>query len=660
MPSKYSHGFVIANQRDPQGLGSASVSRCISLSSTSSATRLSSPIKETGREKIVIDENGSKVVAREGWRATSLGTRRNKARIIIREDGSSTAEKNRPASVDVGGIEVRPTRLVLQETISQADGYTGQAIEAHYDSRSSTPGSVARARAGLVVYEPEKSSEMIQIPTKIERRDFASAAPKRNFGLSTRSERLVLDNPLSETRPQTSENISRLDASQPPASHPPGDLRSLGFLSIGAKSLGSTQIQPRLKPDTTQDLPRGFSSSVFHRQSSISSQHSTSDSISSLSVVSSTTGPASSVVTEIYDPIPEHETFRSNTRRVEPQRSQSLTSALKPTPLKPRNRPVSMVPNSNRQMYPASTHTRQSPRRSESTMRGSRPSTAKGSSETPRPILRTAEKRSEDDEAYYGGSEEDTKSVSSLSSLSSFSFTLKPWDDPDQNPDLPADFHHITRFPTSRPSSSRATSPSLVRGYSTDDAIPPPISRCRPSNPVLHAQISPPKASPPLPVLTVPVAHPYLPPQVHPPQAHANSSHKCHSSSNHRLPFHIPSLNIFHYKHSKGSPQQPRPVTALEYVATPPLRSTPPSIPYTSPFRPSPEPSLEDPPPRSNSLGTYSWQAPSTWDILGMSKAERERLQRRGVNPRLLKEMQAARKGRVMGGGLLVGNVYIG
>ena len=41
-----------------------------------------------------------------------------------------------------------------------------------------------------------------------------------------------------------------------------------------------------------------------------------------------------------------------------------------------------------------------------------------------------------------------------------------------------------------------------------------------------------------------------------------------------------------------------------------------------------------------------------------MSRAERERLQRKGVNPRLFREMQAARKGKVMGP--LVGNVYIG
>ena len=54
---------------------------------------------------------------------------------------------------------------------------------------------------------------------------------------------------------------------------------------------------------------------------------------------------------------------------------------------------------------------------------------------------------------------------------------------------------------------------------------------------------------------------------------------------------------------------------------------------------------------------TRAWQA-STFDISGMNEAELKKLRKKGVNPRLKAEMDAARKGKWMGP--LVGNTFIG
>ena len=606
MPSQYSYGLVTPNQQDPSGLISGGISHRPSPASSSSVTRSSSPARERqrgrGREKIVIDENGSRVVVREEGRARSIGPK-NKARIIIQEE-NPPAEPN--GQVNTGEIGVQS----MQKTKPLESGQSSTARETR-QSETRVPGSVARARAGLLLYEQQQSSES---PAKVERRHYVVGASKHHSSTTKRSGRLVLRNSSADISTQASDNAPQVEPSRPPdsppkslSSHLPGDVRSLRSPSIGSRSSSSTWTQQRLpfvKSTSTPAVLDGSSSSIPQRQTSIDSRHSSaSGSVSNSSVASSHTGAAPSVVSEIYNPILEAQTSHPSHDRVKSERSQSLTSTLMPRSLEPRSRPVSIVRDSDRQRSPVSAGTRQSSRRSECTLRGSRPNTA----QTPRPIVRTGERRWEDDEGYYGGSEEDVESPTSLSSLSSFSLVLKPSINPDQIPDLPSDFHYITQFPPSRSTSSGATSPSLIRGYSTDDAVPPPISRYRPSNPALRAQVPGPQASPSLLVQTVPLAHPYLPPQVHPPRGSATTSRRV-STSNHRLPFHMPSLNIFHHKHSKdsSSQQQPRPITNVAYTTTPPLHSRPPSIPYTSPFRPSPEPTLEEPPPRSNSWTGYT------------------------------------------------------
>lgn len=181
-----------------------------------------------------------------------------------------------------------------------------------------------------------------------------------------------------------------------------------------------------------------------------------------------------------------------------------------------------------------------------------------------------------------------------------FDSRVNPWDDLHY---LPSTFR---MHPPSDDASSthQSVAPSSISRASTpDSAAPPPIARNRPSD-------YPVGQSP-----NRPSSRPYT-------LGSKDSTPKSH----HRLPF------------MKSSHHKPSP---------------PPFAPSTSTF-------VASLPPTSSSTAASSrhWVA-STFSVDGMSEKEIEKLRRKGINPALRAEMQAARKGR---GGLpvSVGNTFIG
>lgn len=181
-----------------------------------------------------------------------------------------------------------------------------------------------------------------------------------------------------------------------------------------------------------------------------------------------------------------------------------------------------------------------------------------------------------------------------------FDSRVNPWDDVHY---LPSTFR---MHPPSDDASSthQSIAPSSISRASTpDSAAPPPIARNRPSD-------YPPGQSP-----NRPSSKPYT-----------LGSKDSTPRSHHRLPF-------LKSSHHKSSPPPFAPSTSTFVASLPPTSS-------------------------STAASSRNWVA-STFSVEGMSEKEIEKLRRKGINPALRAEMQAARKGR---GGLpvSVGNTFIG
>ncbi|MCJ1233958.1 hypothetical protein MMC14_001916 [Varicellaria rhodocarpa] len=334
--------------------------------------------------------------------------------------------------------------------------------------------------------------------------------------------------------------------------------------------------------------------SLPHVPSRHSRKSSFTDSLSSLNSTASSSHQASSVVTQIYAP-------RRPTSHTPTEYHQSCQ-----IPTTPPQR-LDLLASPLSRPSPGTVHTRTD---SSSTPR-SRPTTAKTSLDLYRPMSLVSKELTEDEEHYFG-SEEDAASISSLSSSSS-----SPTDDsikPRRHPDLAHEsYHHPVPF--TLPSEDYESGISFVsreRGSSTDDAEPPPIARTR----RVHFQSS----------------------------SNVSKNFLRHSTSN-RLGFLRPAFSL-----SRRSLSSSR--TEAGFAKQKPTFPQCDPIPYAIP---------QARPPQSVSQaliqGKGEWHA-SVYDISGMSEAEQRRLWKKGVNPRLKAEMEAARKGKWMGP--LVGNTFIG
>ena len=338
------------------------------------------------------------------------------------------------------------------------------------------------------------------------------------------------------------------------------------------------------------------------RQSVIHSRNSSvTESFTSLSTTSSSSRAASSVITEIYAPLQ-----RPSPPRLEHHpASLNTTFALQPSPL--------FLGHTSR----LSQQTIHSASNSSSTPR-SYTTIAKASNSSPASTF--SEAFAKDDEPYFGSDEGDSESLSSLSSFSTLDYATKPWEDPRLYPDLyrfkppttPDSYStRLTYSPAIEDSDSRSSSSisrfslfSRQRGSSPDDAAPPPIARTR------HVAFA-------------------LPPKDTPVTRVTNRLSKLRPSlSLSRRP-------LSHIGHTKA----PSPVTFVPFV-----NASHESLPISTESR-------------DDSHFAFNWQA-SVFDIAEMSEAEQERLKKKGINPRLKAEMEAARKGRWLGP--LVGNTFIG
>ena len=354
------------------------------------------------------------------------------------------------------------------------------------------------------------------------------------------------------------------------------------------------------RTNSAPPIPRRSSlrQSVTHSRNS-----SVTESLASLSTTSSSSRPASSVITEIYAPL-----RRPSPQRLEHHPASLITSfALRPSPL------VS---------GPASKYSSQTIHSTSNSSSTPHSYTTIAKTSTSSPISTFSETFAKDDEPYFGSDEGDSESLSSLSSFSTLDYAIKPWEDPRLYPDL-----YRFKPPTtpdsygtrhahspsieesgSRSSSisrfSRFSSISRQRGSSPDDAAPPPIARTR------HIAFA-------------------LPPKHSPATRVTNRLTKLRPSlSLSRRP-------LSHVEHTKAS----SPVTFVPFANT-----SHESLPISTASR-------------DDSHMAFNWQA-SVFDIAGMSEAEQERLRKKGINPRLKAEMEAARKGKWLGP--LVGNTFIG